>query len=318
MSVDPVRLGVFPTPLQRAPRLAAAWGLPELLLKRDDLTGFAWGGNKVRTVEYILADVLARQADLVVVAGGPRSNFAALLAVAAAGQGVAVRQVCYGRPRPAAALSVSRAAGADVEFTGSDRRAGMDERAAAIAEEVAATGGRPYVVPRGGATAIGALGFAGAGGELVGQLGAADLTGVRVVLPVGSGGSISGLLAGLAAGDPQRRVDSVVGVAVTRAPHDLVASVTERAASCAKRIGAPCPSTDWRLVDGRSQDPGPIAARMLRVAGLVTDPVYTAKAIGWLSQSAEEVAGGPVVYWSTGGLLAAADDLTSSTRKDQP
>ena len=129
-SLPRIPLGIFPTPVHHVADLAGTPGLRDVLVKRDDLTGFAWGGNKVRTLEYVLADALSLRSDTIVVAGGPTSNFAALLAVAAAGQGIDVVQVCYGDPRGgAAALALSRSAGAQVEFTGSADRRSMDLRA---------------------------------------------------------------------------------------------------------------------------------------------------------------------------------------------
>lgn len=309
MALARVPLGIFPTPVRQVADLGP--GLHDLLVKRDDLTGFAWGGNKVRTLEYVLGDALSLQADTIVVAGGPTSNFAALLAVAAAGQGLAVVQVCYGDPRGgAAALALSRRAGAAVEFTGSADRNSMDEYAAELAGRLRAQGRRPYVVPRGGATPIGACGFAVAATELVEQVGEQPIT---VVIPVGSGGSIAGLLAGLGS----TRID-VVGVSVSRPVDEIEAQVATRAAECARLIGAIDPLPRWRVVDGRGPGYGggwpeadELARTLLAQSGFVADPVYNAKALLWLSGHREELPG-TVLYWSTGGALAAADELTEA------
>ena len=311
-----VPLGIFPTPLQHVPDLA---GVPDVLVKRDDLTGFAWGGNKVRTLEYVLADVLAGGADTIVVAGGPTSNFAALLAVAAAARGIPVTQVCYGAPRDgAAALTVSRRAGAQIVFTGSDDRSSMDDRARSLAEGHRVEGRQPYVVPRGGATAVGSCGFAAAAAELVAQLADRGVAGATVVLPVGSGGSIAGLVAGLATVDRAGVVD-VVGVSVSRPVGEAQAQVASHAAECARLGGADEPFPRWRLVDGRGPGYGrhwpgaaELSARVLRHTGFVADPVYNAKALMWLAQHRSEL-DGAVVYWSTGGALASADDLITNT-----
>ncbi|GAB6984890.1 1-aminocyclopropane-1-carboxylate deaminase/D-cysteine desulfhydrase [Nocardioides pyridinolyticus] len=311
-----VPLGIFPTPFVRVSDLAGEPALRELYLKRDDLTGFAWGGNKVRTLEYILADALAQGSDTVVVAGGPTSNFAAMLAVAAGGHGLAVTQVCYGDPREgASALQVSRRAGARVEFTGSPDRGRMDERAAEIAEAQRAGGLTSYVVPRGGATAVGACGFAAAAVELLEQLDEHDLTEVTVVLPVGSGGSIAGLVTGLALAGASDRVD-VVGVSVSRPVALVQQQIAERAEACARLVGATGAPARWRLVDGRgpgygssSAETDHLALRLLRHGGLLADPVYNVKALLWVSQHRAEL-GRPLVYWSTGGALASADQLT--------
>ncbi|TCC62313.1 pyridoxal-phosphate dependent enzyme [Kribbella pittospori] len=309
-----VPLGTFPTPLQHVADLAGMPGLRDVLVKRDDLTGFAWGGNKVRTLEFVLGDAVSLQADTIVVAGGPPSNFAALLAVAAAGQGIAVVQVCYGNPRDgAAALALSRRAGAAVEFTGSADRRSMDIHARELAGRLRAQGRRPYVVPRGGATPVGACGFAVAAAELVSQLAERRIGSASVVIPVGSGGSIAGLLAGLASTNGIE----VVGVSVSRPVEEIEAQVATRAEECARLIGATGPLPRWRVVDGRGPGYGggwpeadELAAALLQHSGFVADPVYNAKALLWLSSHRNELSG-PVLYWSTGGALAAADELTT-------
>jgi 1-aminocyclopropane-1-carboxylate deaminase/D-cysteine desulfhydrase-like pyridoxal-dependent ACC family enzyme len=301
-----VPLGIFPTPVEQVPDLAP--GLRDLLVKRDDLTGFAWGGNKVRTLEYVLGDGLAARADTIVVAGGPTSNFAALLAVAA-GAGIEVVQVCYGAPRAgAAALALSRRAGARIDFTGDADRRSMDVRGLELAAKLRSEGRRPYVVPRGGATPIGACGFAAAAAEL--DLNHGPLS---VVIPVGSGGSIAGLLAGLAGTD----VD-VLGVSVSRPVVEIEAQIATRAGQCAKLIGVAGPLPRWRVVDGRGPGYGggwpeadELARAVLRHSGLVADPVYNAKALLWLSHHRDELPG-TVLYWSTGGALSAADELTTT------
>jgi len=308
-----VPLGIFPTPVHPVADLAGTPGLRDVLVKRDDLTGFSWGGNKVRTLVYVLGDALAVRADTIVVAGGPTSNFAALLAVAAAGQGIAVVQVCYGNERGgAAALALSKRAGACVEFTGSADRSSMDERAAELASAMRADGRRPYVVPRGGATPVGACGFAVAGVELVSQV-----TEATVVIPVGSGGSIAGLLAGLAA--TGSGID-VVGVSVSRPVEEIETQVATRATECARLLGITGTLPRWRVVDGRGPGYGggwpeadALAGALLEHSGFVADPVYNAKALLWLNGHRDELPG-PVLYWSTGGALAAADELTTEAK----
>jgi 1-aminocyclopropane-1-carboxylate deaminase/D-cysteine desulfhydrase-like pyridoxal-dependent ACC family enzyme len=308
-----VPLGIFPTPVHPVADLAGTPGLRDVLVKRDDLTGFAWGGNKVRTLEYILGDALAVRADTIVVAGGPTSNFAALLAVAAAGQGIAVVQVCYGNERGgAAALALSRRAGACVEFTGVADRSSMDERADELASAMRSEGRRPYVVPRGGATPVGACGFAVAGVELVSQV-----TEATVVIPVGSGGSIAGLLAGLASAGSG--ID-VVGVSVSRPVEEIETQVATRATECARLLGITDPLPRWRVVDGRGPGYGggwpeadALAGALLEHSGFVADPVYNAKALLWLNGHRDELPGS-VLYWSTGGALAAADELTTEAK----
>jgi len=313
-----VRLGLFPTPLHAADLEAA--GLGRLWLKRDDLTGYCWGGNKVRTLESILADALAARTEVFVVAGGPSSSFAALLAVAAAERGIEVRQFSHGEPRGGAAIALAARAGALVHYTGSPDKVSMEEAADREADRLRAAGRRVYRVPRGGATAVGARGFATAAAELLAQLDEHGLERVQVVLPLGSGGSTAGLLAGLAAADPARV--EVVAVAVTRDPDEVAATVDQLARQLAgELVGETTRDADlpvrWRVVDGRAVDVPATESTLLRAVGLVADPVYNARALGWLAAHRAELAG-PLVYWLTGGLLSAADSLTTPGSPEPP
>lgn len=307
-----VGLGLFPTPLHHADlgsRLGRLW------LKRDDLTGYCWGGNKVRTVEAILTDALAADVEVLVVAGGPSSNFAALLAVAAAEHGVEVRQFSHGHPRGGAAITLAERAGALIHYTGSPDKASMETAALTEVERLRAAGRRVRAVPRGGATAVGARGFVTAAAELLAQLDERGLDRVSVVLPLGSGGSTAGLLAGLAAARStgSDRVE-VVAVAVTRDPAQVAGVVSELAAEVAG--GEPL-AVDWRVVDGRQVDVPATEATLLRSVGLVADPVYNAPALGWLAAHRDDFSR-PVVYWLTGGLLAAADSLAGTPAPGRP
>jgi D-cysteine desulfhydrase len=319
-----VALGTFPTPLTRDQRLGELLGLDEVWVKRDDLSGFSWGGNKVRAVEFLLGDIVASGADVVVVCGGPSSNFAALMAAAAATLELAVVQVSYGDEPPVApaALVAARDAGAEVGFTGSEDRTSMEIVAREMAGTLRSGGARPAVVPRGGATAVGALGFAEAAAELADQMGDAGLEAATVVLPVGSGGSMAGLLAGQAAllrlgGSTTGGVGfSVLGVSVSRPPDEVTASVATTASACADLLGFDGPVASPWLVDGRGSGFGAdeasaaFAASVERRTGLLIDAVYNAKALAWLAAHpsiTDAVPSRPVVYWHTGGALGTVD-----------
>src|SRR5829696_8223001 len=94
--VSPISLGAWPTPLEPAPRLAAALGLQELWIKRDDLIGLGGGGNKVRKLQYTCAEALAAGATTLVTTGAPQSNHARLIAAAAARLGLECVLVLHG------------------------------------------------------------------------------------------------------------------------------------------------------------------------------------------------------------------------------
>lgn len=305
------RLALLPTPLVGAPRLADALGLSSLLVKRDDLTGFAVAGNKARQLEVLIADAAGQHADVLVTGGTAGSNFVQGAAAAAAWAGMRCVLVLAGPPVPRTShpnLAAATAWGAEVRFTGDTDRTSVDGALPVVAAELAAAGCTPYVAPRGGASAAGATGYRFAVDELLGQL---DGTDPVIVLAAGAGGTLAGLVAGVvAAGRPLR----VVGVSVSRPAEQIRSRVLELACQVADRQGEPRPlASDVHVVDGRG--PGHAiasaagdhaAALALRSAGLVLDPVYTAKALAALPSIA---AGRPALFWHTGGLLDAVAAL---------
>jgi D-cysteine desulfhydrase len=305
---------VLPTPLVEAPRLAAALGLAgPLLVKRDDLTGFAVAGNKARQLRPLVADAQGAGADVLVTGGTAGSNFVQAAAAAAAWAGMRCVLVIAGHP-PVPPLHPNLAAalawGAELRFTRDADRRSVDAALPAAADALAAAGGRPYVMPRGGASPVGAEAYRTAVDELLSQLdGTHGHKGPRmvVVIAAGAGGTLAGLVAGnVARGRPLR----IVGASVSRPPREVAGRVLDLAVAVARRHGDPEPtSDDVELVDARGPGhglPSPAgesaSALALRTEGLVLDPVYTAKALAALPSVAGD---GPALFWHTGGLLDA-------------
>jgi D-cysteine desulfhydrase len=323
-----IRLGSLPTPCERAFDLGALFGIDALWVKRDDLIGYSWGGNKVRPIEFILGDALQQGADTVVVCGGPTSNFAALMVAACVQRGLAVHHVSNGsRPvRTPAALELSIQSGAVLEFTGTSDRTTMDATAHAVARRLRAEGMRPYVLPRGGATAVGALGFANAALELTEQLTLLGIDSVTVVVPVGSGGTIAGLITGWTyAFDAMSRAKSIdvqiVGVSVSRPPDELRDSIGSIVRDCGMvaaqgSFRPPENRCHWRLVDGRGAGFGvadirdiELVKQISRQTRFLADTTYNGKALRWLRESANQLSGS-IVYWHTGGALGVVDRIS--------
>jgi 1-aminocyclopropane-1-carboxylate deaminase/D-cysteine desulfhydrase-like pyridoxal-dependent ACC family enzyme len=306
-------LALLPTPLHRARRVEAALGVGPLLLKRDDLIGFGVAGNKARPLEFLVGVALAEGADVIVTGGGPGSNFCPAAAMAARAGGLDCELVVWGEPGRAVNIALAIAAGATIVTTGSDDREAVD----ALVEERAATlraeGRRPYAVPRGGSTPLGAVGYAAAAAELTAQLAPLPEPPALVVLAVGSGGSCAGLVAGLAAAG---LTTPVLGVSVSRPPSAIEARVKELAEGCAALIGGPPPPQPV-LIDARGPGFGTASPRereraglALRTEGLLLDETYGAEAFSAAVDRMLAGPGGPVVYWHTGGLLPAVDKLT--------
>jgi D-cysteine desulfhydrase len=318
MSPPRRRLAILPTPLQRLPTLEALLGCGPLYVKRDDLIGFGLAGSKARALEFLLGDALARGADVVVAAGSPGSNFVAAAALAARVCGLDCDVLVSG-PRPVmppVTLRLVERAGARLCFPGADRE-DLDEFVDKHAAWLRGDGRTPYPVPRGGATPVGALGFADAAHELAGQLKAAALDDVVVVLPTGSGASLAGLLAGRAAIGATWRIR---GVSVSRPLPQIRTEVLSLAARCAAFTGAPPPTErDLHLVDalgegfGLMREPDQRNALLaLHGEGLLLDATYGAKAITDALGLVTAGERAPIVLWHTGGLPSALTWLTAA------
>ncbi len=312
------RLAVLPTPLVAAPRLAEALGTGQLLVKRDDLTGFGFGGNKARILEFLVGAATADGADTLLTGGAAGSNFCAAAAAAARRGGLGCELVIAGRPGPPGpALALARSWGAAVRWTGVPERDSVDARLPEVAAELAARGRRPYPIPRGGATGLGAVGYALAAAELHEQL--AGRTDITVVVPVGSGGTLAGLVAGnVLLGRPW----ALLGCSASRPPQAAARQVLTLAGQCLRLLGADqagadlagADPADATVVDARGPghglaSPDGLAAAELamRTEGLMVDPVYTAKALALVPRDCT------VVFWHTGGVLdtVAAAEVAS-------
>jgi len=303
-----VNLVLAPTPLHPAPRLSRELGV-EILLKRDDLTGAGLGGNKLRGLEFLIADALARGCDSLVTGAGPQSNWTMLAALACLRYGIEPHIVCYGSTpqRDEGNLRLHRWLGVDVRFTGVADRSSVDAGIAAASDRLRAAGRRPYPVPRGGATPLGALGYLRASRELAAQLAAGGRPPAALWLATGSGGTHAGLVAGAAG---TGAACQVVGVTVSRPAAECRSRVRELAAAAAELGGVDGVLGEPEVRDGWIGPgygiPSPVgqdAARLVAVTeGVFLDPVYTAKAMAALI--AECRAGrvrGPVISLVTGG-----------------
>src|SRR5688500_5974373 len=169
-------LAAAPTPVEEMTRLRAALGGgPRLLIKRDDTIGFAFGGNKVRKLRFVAADAVRHQADTLITSGGVQSNHARVTAAAAAKLALHWVLVANGEPpaRPTANALLDRLLGAEVRYVPS-----REARAAAVADaadELRRAGRRPYVIPVGASTPLGAAAFVQATEELFEQIDPPDV-----------------------------------------------------------------------------------------------------------------------------------------------
>jgi len=310
-------LATLPTPLVRAERLERAIDSGPLWVKRDDLTGFAVAGNKARALERLLGAAVAANADVLVAVGSPTSNFCAAAAMAASRAGLACHLLFPG-PMPSERsvnVELARAAGAVLHFDVVPTREELDAALLVHAESLAAQGFRPYAVPRGGATAVGASGYADAALELSTQCEAAGIAPRLVVVSTGSGGTQAGLVAGQVGHALPWRV---VGASVSRPADAASEQVLRLARECNTLLGLPLPeASDVDVREARGAGFGIAsdqdrlsAALALKHEGLLLDPYYGAKAMTLLRSMASPDES--IVLWHTGGVSAALSALTST------
>jgi D-cysteine desulfhydrase len=310
-SADRVSLGTFPTPLEPAPRLAAALGLTEgqLWIKRDDLTGLGGGGNKARKLERAVATALRGGADALITTGAAQSNHARLTAAAGARFGLPVTLVLSGGPgqpagpgtapsAPAGNLLLDGILGARIRWAGDVGHSELDAIAGDTAAELSSAGAHPAIIPFGGSNRDGALAYADAARELRAQLPGEAVS----VVALGSGGTMAGLVAGLGA---QQVLGVHVGAvadprAVTAALASLIAA--EPVAPESLRVRTDQVGAGYGALTAQSAEAIRLTAR---TEGIILDPVYTGRAMAGLTAAVRDGDITPdtaVVFWHTGGL----------------
>ncbi len=311
-------LGVWPTPLQEAPHLSEALETP-VWIKRDDLTGVGLGGNKVRKLEYLIADALDQAADTLVTGGGPQSNHAVLTALAGARTGFSTHLVFYGKEPSEESRGnavLADLAGVQITWTGDSDRSSVDRGIEKIASELRDKGQRPYTIPRGGATALGCVGYVRASLELAQQLLDHELSPSHVVVATGSCGTQAGLALGAHWLQASYRV---IGLTVSRPRSECLERISRLGASCAELLELEVGDLDLEVSDdyigpgyGQPTPEGRAAMELVaRTEGLVLDPVFTAKAMAALIDLAPGLEG-PVVFWHTGGAPTTFGPAMSS------
>jgi D-cysteine desulfhydrase family pyridoxal phosphate-dependent enzyme len=307
-----------PTPFHRLPRFSAALGGgADVWIKREDLLPLAFGGNKLRNLEFIVGEALTQNADTLVTSGRPWSNHCRLTAAAGAKAGLDVHLVLSGPPpaRPGPNQRLDQLLGATIHVAATDARDDREGLVEDVVDDLREAGRRPYLVPVGGSGRVGTAGQVLAGIELAGQAAAQDLDIAAVVLPSATGGTQAGVLVGLRAAGSNARV---VGAAVAAPAAELLQNVTSLVAEAGHLAGHAVDPAEIEVTDAR-RGPGygvPTAEAteatelLARTEGILVDPIYTAKALAELIARvrAGDLAG-PVVFWHAGGTPGLFEDL---------
>ncbi|MGY6278361.1 coenzyme M biosynthesis enzyme XcbE [Methylomonas sp. MgM2] len=315
-------------PLLPLAQLSRRLGGTDIWCKRDDLISFGLGGNKIRGLEFLAADALNCEANVLVTGAGAQSNHVRATAAAASYFGLDCVAVFWGKPpsHRDGNFRVTCMLGADAIFTGDDDRASVDVGIEAETKRLTERGRRPYAIPRGGACALGALGHAAAAREVYEQCRMLDIVPATVVLATGSGGTHAGWLLGTRLlGNPWRVESYTVSRDAGAVREQIVRLATEAAAvlGLSESFGL-----DEVVVHGGYIGPGygipsaeaADAIRLLgRIEGLLLDPTYTGKAMAGLLDSFKwRRYGGQVLFIHTGGEPAyfAGDGSWLSGRTD--
>lgn len=277
-----LHLAQLPTPLHRLPNISALVG-KNVYVKRDDLTGVALGGNKVRKLEFLLADALARGCDTILTTGGAQSNHAMLTAACCGHIGLNSILVLKKRGvwEKKGNQLLNDILGADVRFVDTDDYDDVYAEMKRISAELRAEGHTPYCVPVGGSVPLGSLGYALCVQEAKEQAAARGLAFDDIVCCTGSGGTMAGMVLGAMLYAPATRVTGIVVDPEDFAPivADLVNGAQELL-QCSTRI-LPQDVNLYDCYGAGYAIPSAAGVAALRLMaqkeGLILDPVYTGK-----------------------------------------
>ena len=322
-----VSLAHLPTPLEHLPRLSRHLGGPEIFVKRDDCTGLATGGNKTRKLEFSMADALEQGADTIITVGAVQSNHVRQTAAASCKLGLACEVLLEHRvTEPTDAYCNSGNVLLDRMFAANLREypggTDFDQALADVADEVAANGGKPYIIPGGASNPVGALGYVNCASELLTQIKQAQLDVGHIVTATGSAGTQAGMVVGLKA---MQSDIPLLGIGVNAPREEQERKVYELACETAEFIDAPgivrrddvVANCDYvgagYGVPTRAMNEAVLL--LARLEGLLFDPVYSGKALSGMIDLVRNGAfdgADNIVFLHTGGavaLFAYADQL---------
>jgi D-cysteine desulfhydrase family pyridoxal phosphate-dependent enzyme len=317
-------LAQLPTPIEELRTLSRELGGPELLIKRDDQTGLALGGNKARKLEFLVGQALEQGADTLVTAGGAQSNHCRQTAAAAAKAGLRCELILNGKKPdlPNGNLLLNELLGAHAHWIERAQRAATLKQ---LPEQLRAQGRKPYVIPVGGSNGVGATGYVVAMLELAEQLRASKQRVDHIVFGSSSGGTQAGMVVGAKAAGLRCKLH---GVGIDKddwddSPYEeelaAIANETAEYIGFDARFTAKDFTVVYGYVGGGYGVVGDLEREAIRLAasreGIILDPVYSGRAFGALIDLIRKKIfqrGETVLFWHTGGapaLFAYSIDL---------
>ena len=310
------RLAQLPTPVEKLGRLSGQLGGPELLIKRDDQTGLALGGNKTRKLEFLVGDALAQGADTLVTVGAAQSNHCRQTAAAAAKAGLQCELILNGtKPElPNGNLLLNDLFGATEHWIDRSHRAA---KLTELTDHLRAQGRKPYAIGVGGSNGVGATGYVVAMIELMEQLNSSGQRVDHIVFGTSSGGTQAGIELGarIAAFSGKLHGLSIDKNDPEHLEYEI--EVAQIANHCAEYLGSAVRLTrdDIHVVYGYMGEGYGVVGELEREAirlvarseGIVLDPVYAGRAFGALLDLIRQGVfnrGETVLFWHTGGVPA--------------
>ncbi len=308
-----LKLALLPTPFYRLERTSELLGV-EVWVKRDDLTGTAETGNKIRKLEYLVAEAFAQGADTLITCGGEQSNHSRATAVVARRLGMDVHLVLRRTGEgPTGNWLLDLILGATFRWVTPEEYERRDEILAEEAEALRLSGKRPYVIPEGGSNALGIWGYVNAAREFSAQIKEAGFEPDFVVVPSGSGGTYAGLWIGFKVFGVGAKL---LGITAGPKPQEQREHIQKITSDFAERFGLEqtLDPAEIDLVDGFwgrgygiiDEDVASFIADFARREGIILDPTYTGKAFRAafeLVKSGEIPQGSTLVLWHTGGIF---------------
>jgi len=286
-----VSLAHLPTPLEFLPRLTEHLGGPNIYVKRDDCTGLGTGGNKTRKLEFLMADAVANNADVIITQGAVQSNHARQTAAAACKMGMACELVFEKRVTDASGpylnsgnVLLDRIFGANLRDV--EKGTDMDAAMESVAAELRGAGKTPYIIPGGGSNRIGALGYVDCALEFMAQAKDQGFVIDHVVHATGSAGTQAGLIVGIKASGADI---PLLGIGVN-APQDVQEEkVYKLAVETAEYVGSPGAVSREDIVANcdyvgegygiPTKEMNDAVMLLARLEGLLFDPVYSGKGL---------------------------------------
>ncbi|MCF7810618.1 D-cysteine desulfhydrase family protein [bacterium] len=311
--ISPLKLANTPTPFYRLSRISELWN-GNIWIKRDDLSGTGLSGNKVRKLEYLLADAIDKKADTIITCGGVQSNHCRATALASVRIGLKCTLLLRGE-KPAVIdgnLLFDMLSGADIHFISEDRyNSNLDQELNNLASEVNVSKGKAYIIPEGGSNPVGAWGYVQALSELRQQCFEQNVKPNRIICATGSGGTHAGLLSGALIENWD--VD-IVSVTVGYDREETVNRIMEIINGMIDiyKLNIRIRKSDIKVIEGylgegyakAGNEVIDVISEMARNEGVIVDPVYAGKAATAIKyETAKGMMKGTTVFWHTGGIF---------------